>query len=244
MTYATYQRGYKAGGINLAREASGVAGQANEATFDSEAVDNYELGAKTEWWDDSLRLNVAVFHMEFDDLQNQIFIPPLFLVRNGEGAEINGLEIEGALAATENLSFNFGMTLLDTSFDDGTNLGAGDIGGRDLPWAPESSASLGWDYSTPLGGTGLELFWTGSALFRSSYLANSSSDPETEQGSSQMYNTQLGIRTEKWSGMIWCRNCSDKIVQEVQFNNPLPLTGPLAYVNRPMEYGVTVKYNF
>ena len=65
--------------------------------------------------------------MEFDDLQNQIFIPPLFLVRNGEGAEINGLEIEGALAATENLSFNFGMTLLDTSFDDGTNLGAGKI---------------------------------------------------------------------------------------------------------------------
>ena len=44
--------------------------------------------------------------------------------------------------------------------------------------------------------------------------------------------------------MIWCRNCSDKIVKEVQFNNPLPLTGPLAYVNRPMEYGVTVKYNF
>jgi hypothetical protein len=88
------------------------------------------------------------------------------------------------------------------------------------------------------------LFWTGSALFRSSYLANSSSDPTTEQGSSQMYNTQLGIRNETWSGMIWCRNCSDKIVKEVQFNNPLPLTGALAYINRPMEYGVAVKYNF
>jgi len=244
MTYATYQRGYKAGGINLAREASGVLGQPNEATFDSEGVDNYELGAKTEMWDDQLRLNVALFHTEFSDLQNQIFLPPLFIVRNGEGAEINGLEIEGALAATENLSFNFGMTLLDTSFDDGTDLGGGDIGGRDLPWAPESSASLGWDYARPISGSGLELFWTGSALFRSSYLANSSSDPTTEQGSSQMYNTQLGIRNETWSGMIWCRNCSDKIVKEVQFNNPLPLTGALAYINRPMEYGVAVKYNF
>ena len=244
MSYATYQHGYKAGGINLAREASGVIGEPNEATFDSEGVDNYELGLKTELWDDSLRLNVAVFHMEFDDLQNQIFVPPLFLVRNGEGAEIDGLEIEGALAATENLSFNFGMTLLDTSFDNGTNLGAGDIGGRDLPWAPDSSASLGWDYSNSIGSSGLEWFWSGSALFRSSYRANSSSDPATEQGSSQMYNTQLGIRNDTWSGMIWCRNCSDKIVKEVKFNNPLPLTGPLAYVNRPMEYGVTVKYNF
>ena len=244
MTYATYQHGYKAGGINLAREASGVIGEPNEATFDSEGVDNYELGAKTELWDDSLRLNIAVFHMEFDDLQNQIFLPPLFIVRNGEGAEIDGLEIEGELAATDNLSLNFGMTLLDTSFDNGTNLGAGDIGGRDLPWAPDSSASLGWNYSRPIGGSGLELFWNGNALFRSSYLANSSSDKETEQGSSQIYNTQLGIRNETWSGMIWCRNCSDKIVKEVQFNNPLPLTGPLAYVNRPMEYGVTVKYNF
>jgi len=242
MTYATYQHGYKAGGINLAREAAGLPGQESEATFEDEIADNYEIGAKMDLWDDRVRLNVALFHTEYDDLQNQVLVGQSFIVRNGEGAEIDGIEIEGAVAATENLSFNVGLTWLDTEFDDGTDLGTGDLSGEDLPWAPELAAAVGWDWVQPLNGE-LEVFFSGTASYKDDYIANSAADPNTEQDSHTLWNSTLGIRTESWSASIWCSNCSDEDVVEVQFNNPLFGT-PLAYRNQPLMYGVNLKYNF
>ena len=243
MTYATYQHGYKAGGINLAREAAGIIGQPGEPTFDKEEADNYELGAKMELMDDRLRLNVAIFHTEFDDLQSSVLVGQSFILRNGEGAEIDGLEIEGAFAATDNLRFNFGLTLLDTEFNSGTDLGQGDIGGSDLPWAPETAGNIGWDYILPLNDSGLEVFWSGSALYKSSYFANSGSDPASKQDSFETFNTRLGLRNDSWSGVLWCRNCTDEQVKDVQFNNPL-FGNPLVFPNRPIELGVTVTYDF
>jgi|TARA_B110000967_G_scaffold210056_1_gene269987 iron complex outermembrane receptor protein len=248
MTYATYTHGYKSGGINLAREASGLMGQPSDATFSAEEVDTFELGAKMDLMDRHLRVNAALFMSGYDDVQNQIFVPPSFLVRNGEGADIIGLEIEGLFAATQNLTLNFGLTLLNTEFASGTDLGAGDIGGRSLPWAPETAASLGWNYSTAINDE-MGFFWTGSAIHKSEYYANSGSELSTVQGSSNILNSQLGIRSDAWRLAIWCRNCFDERVSEVIFNSPVdfwPGMGAAVetYVNRPTEMGVTLRYDF
>jgi len=249
MTYVTYSRGYKAGGINLAREGAGVFGLPTEATFDKETVDSFEVGAKMDLLEKRLRLNVALFQNEYNDLQNQIFLPPSFTVRNGEGAEIKGLEIETTLAATDYLTLNFGATLLDTSFDEGTDIGGGDIGGRDLPWAPDTSAAIGWSYARPLGENGMELLFSGNWLYRDGYFANSGSILGTEQGSSDIVNAQIGLRKGKWTGTIWCRNCGDERVSEVIFNSPVDFFPGLGaavetYVNRPIEIGFTARYDF
>ncbi len=194
-------------------------------------------------FDARLRLNVALFHTEYDDLQNQILVGQFFIVRNGEGAEIDGLEVEGAFAATDNLSFTFGATYLDTEFDNGTDFGMGDVGGEDLPWAPELSGNLGWDYVRGIGASDLEIFFAGNVLYKDDYIANSSADPSSEQDSYEMLAATLGVRNERWSGSIWCRNCTDEDVAEVQFANPLFGT-PLAYRNKPLEYGVTLRFSF
>lgn len=243
MTYLTYQHGYKAGGINLAREASGIAGQPSSPTFDSEGADNYELGAKVQMFDNRLRLNGALFHTEYQDVQNQILEGQSFIVRNGEGATVDGLELDGAFVVTDNFSVNFGLTLLDTEFESGTNLGNGDIGGLELPWAPDTSGSVGWDYEVPINNLGLSFFFSGSAIYKSSYVANSSADPDRKQDSYGMLNARTGLRDGSWTGSLWCRNCTDERVVEVQFDNPLFGT-PLAYVNRPLELGVSIRYDF
>lgn len=244
MTYLTYQHGYKAGGINLAREASGLLGQPTDALFDAETADNYEAGIKADLMDNRVRLNAAVFYTEYDDVQNQVFIPPTFLVRNGEGSEIFGVEVESTIAVSDDLTLNLGLTVLDTEFSSGTDLGFGDIGGRELPWAPETAASIGWNYATSLAENGLEFFWTGNVLYKSEYFASSGSEAGTEQDAHELLNTQMGLRTDEWSVAIWCRNCTDEQVKEVQFNNPLGLTTALAHINRPIEIGITARYNF
>jgi len=243
MTYATYQHGYKAGGINLAREAAGLPGEMGEPTFEKELSDNFEVGAKMDLWNARLRLNVALFHTEYEDLQNQVLVGTAFIVRNGEGATIDGLEIEGAFAATENLSFTYGLTYLDTEFDKGTDLGEGDLSGGELPYAPELSAMLGWDWIQPLGGQDLELFFSGTVNYKDDYITNSSANPDLTQDSFTTMNSSLGLRNESWSASVYCSNCTDEDVIDVQFNNPL-FGNPLVYRNRPLTYGVNVKYNF
>ncbi|MEH6517379.1 MAG: TonB-dependent receptor [Halioglobus sp.] len=67
LLYASYAEGYKAGGFNSAGEILAPA-------FEPESVTNYELGMKSTWFDNTLRVNAALFTYEYDDLQNLEFI--------------------------------------------------------------------------------------------------------------------------------------------------------------------------
>jgi iron complex outermembrane receptor protein len=66
MTYLSYATGYKSGGWDGQSFASYVAGP-----FDPEDMANIELGLKGDFFDDSVRLEVALFHQELDGKQTQ-----------------------------------------------------------------------------------------------------------------------------------------------------------------------------
>ncbi len=251
--YVTYGRGYKAGGINLAREAAGEAvtpfnptPAPAEPTFDEETADHWEVGLKGEF--DRARMSLAYFSTEYNDVQSQIFQPPLFLVRNGESAETQGVEFEGTLAVTDQLTLNGGVLWLDTEFGSGTNLGSGDVGGESLPWAPDWAMNLGVDYRVPLSGTsGWELGFTGGVLYRDKHGVNS--DPVTgfTQKSTELVHAQLSLNApdDRWSVSVWCRNCTDEYYSEIIFTSPVDFFPGLgaaveAYPGRPREFGVTL----
>ena len=67
MLYASYTEGYKAGGFNSA-------GEIFAPPFDPEEVANYELGMKSSWLDNTLRVNTALFSYAYDNLQSLAFI--------------------------------------------------------------------------------------------------------------------------------------------------------------------------
>ena len=63
--YLSYSEGFRSGGFN------GRWGNAFTATtpYDPETVTNIEVGVKSTLMNNRLRLNVAVFDMEYDDKQ-------------------------------------------------------------------------------------------------------------------------------------------------------------------------------
>lgn len=64
MVYASYATGYKSGGFDGQRFESFVAG-----SFDPEEMTSYELGLKGDFFEDSVRLEAALFHHELDGRQ-------------------------------------------------------------------------------------------------------------------------------------------------------------------------------
>jgi len=117
-TYLRIATGYKAGGISEA----GAVGTFNSAfVFQPEEILTYELGLKSMLADDRVRLNMAVFYSEFDDMQlgfntNPADLSEVLLTNAGE-ATVGGVEIEGQWAATDDLQFSVNYTYLDPEID-------------------------------------------------------------------------------------------------------------------------------
>jgi iron complex outermembrane recepter protein len=104
LLYASYSKGYKAGGFNLDRSALGSPtapasnAQVANLRFGAEKVDAYELGFKY----DSRRfdVNVAAFRQEFKNFQLNTFNGLFFLVQNVNGCS----NLVGGSATDEDLS--------------------------------------------------------------------------------------------------------------------------------------------
>ncbi|AJA11553.1 TonB-dependent receptor [Sphingopyxis fribergensis] len=102
MVYASYSRGYKAGGFNLDRSAlkspilpfaatpGGAQGLVQNLQFDPEKVDSYEIGAK--YSTGPFGLGLTLFRSDFSSFQLNTFNGTVFLVQNVNGcdSDLNG----------------------------------------------------------------------------------------------------------------------------------------------------------
>ena len=116
MVYGTYATGFRDGGF-ASRFPEGLPDPM--PAFDPEYVTSFELGAKTEVLDGSLRLNAALFLTEYEDMQ--VTGRPANLASGGTGVnnvgvgELNGLEVEGVWIINDNLRVDATLGLLDAS---------------------------------------------------------------------------------------------------------------------------------
>jgi iron complex outermembrane receptor protein len=114
LAYGSYSTGFKAGGFS---QRIGPGPGIPAPSFRPEKVAVVELGMKWLGLDGRLRLNGAVFHTSYDDVQ----ITPLFegigpVTRNAGQARIDGAELEWAFVPSEHWDVMGGLGLLDTKF--------------------------------------------------------------------------------------------------------------------------------
>ncbi len=86
--YGSVTRGYTAGGFNT--DAATLS--ALTKPFDPETVTNYELGVKSQWLADTLRINASVFHMDYKDKQELFFnnLTRILTITNAGQATVEG----------------------------------------------------------------------------------------------------------------------------------------------------------
>ncbi|UVO55128.1 TonB-dependent receptor [Sphingomonas sp. SUN039] len=141
LVYASFSRGYKAGGFNLDR--SGLtygAPNLQQLTFEPELVNSYELGYK--WNGNGIDLNIAAFRQDFTGFQLNTFNGVNFIVVNinacktslnfadrdadsatgvctsglKSGVQSAGLEMEAFLRPARHLGVNLGLTYVNTTY--------------------------------------------------------------------------------------------------------------------------------
>ncbi len=131
MTYFSWSRGIKPGGYSLLTIGAfgldpNLDGTFDEAEFDPERLDVWELGWKSTLMDGRLRFNGAVFYQDFKDkqisLQKVIGNTTGIVTDNISGSEIKGLEIDSTFQATDNLVLQLGYTYLKSEYTDYTQI--------------------------------------------------------------------------------------------------------------------------
>ena len=255
MLYGLVAKGFKSGGWQ------GLAPLADAALtpYEPETAWLYEVGAKSEWLDNRLRVNVALFEQDYKDMQiTQSLIPEdappevvaVIFTNNAASSKIKGVEIELEAVPTPNWLFSGMYSYLDTEFSEflvpeGFRLLAGappieSRVGNDLKHSPRHMASLVARYTHELSQGGNIAV---QAAYR--YIKRNFGDVDNLPfGEIPSYNV-LGARVtysapgDDWSITLWGNNLNG----EDYFVSVYPNLGSgWGTVAPPRTYGVTVSW--
>lgn len=268
MSYLSYARGYKAGGFNLYRERNGILFLApttpggpsvdRDTHFESELVDSYELGVKTQWAGNSLLINGALFYQDYQDFQLNTFTGLQFIVTSLPQVVSQGVDLDFVwYTPLDQLSLQGGVTYADTQIEDfGTALQFFRTDREDdtLSFAPEFSSSLSATFEQPVGAS--LLFRANLGIkYTSEYNTGSNLDPRKMQDAMTLLNGRVGIgsQDDKWTVELWGLNLTDEDYYQVAFDatlqgsstSPGVSTSTLnAFLGAPRTYGLTARFKF
>ena len=126
MLYASWTQGHKGGGFNSFALGLNPFDPADDtgAEYENESADSYEIGAKLRLLDGAAQLNLNYFTMNFNDLQTTSFTGSSgFIVTNAAEANVQGIEIDGVWAVTEQLTLQGNFGWIDFEFSSYVNAG-------------------------------------------------------------------------------------------------------------------------
>ena len=240
MLYGGYDRGFKAGGVNLFRE-----GVITSTTYEPEIADNFEVGLKLEYMGGRARTNVAAFHTKFSDLQINFFTGLEFRTENTGEASTQGLEIENVLQVNDNLRLEFSATYLDSTFDEIDDPLLAYLVDRDTPRAPRWSSVAAFRYDWFVTGD-WAAFVRGLASYTGSHFVGADVPSEEKVGSYVIADASVGISgpDDRWEASIWCGNCFDESYRTIYFNSTFQPDSFSVYLNDPRRYGITLRVRF
>lgn len=265
MAYTSYSRGYKSGGINFDNNAAGnvndnpdeltcgiatppvkTAGDCapNDPSYESEIIDGYELGLKSEFWDGRARVNFAAFYNDIDNLQIATFTGLQFTVLNGPDAESYGAEVETLFLLSERFTLNVDATWLgDASYGKSDNPDLDDFSEEDFARAPEWNANVGL-----LMNHNISDDWGFIGKASAMYMGDMATSPGSNlrRDAETIYNLNAGVESASigLSVMLWCQNCTDERYVDQYFPAPMRDDSTKAYVAAPRTYGVTLTQKF
>lgn len=253
MTYVRFSKGFKAGGFDP---------RSNNSTrfeFEEEKVTSLELGSKMRFADGRGELNVAIFHMDYEDLQVSQFDGAVgFNIGNAKSTLVQGIEMDGRWQLADNWSSSYGVAVLDFEYDDFENGnchfgqpkdvdGFCDYTGKRGVYTPEVTLNAGIEYSRAIG----QLWFSGTldAQWVDEQQVHVNLDPQGEIDAYTMVDMRLALEGDQWTLALLGKNLLDEEVIAYSANMPLSETllrtnTYYSFLRRPMTVALEGTFRF
>ena len=249
LVYGTVASGFRTGGTNQADLpfASGI-----PRTYASDSLTNFELGTKLTLAGGKLRIDAAVYHINWSKIQIRALdaTGAFPFTTNAGGAHVDGgeIDINARLATGVTLAVNGSYQNAHLTSDQPTlllprspSLG---LDGDQIPNVPRFQASVNLDVERPLTGT-LNYIVHGDVSYRgaSHTTLGRSRDPfDVRLDDYALTNLRFGVTDGKWKAEVFVRNLFDA---RAQIDAIASSQDPLAYITvRPRTLGASVSRKF
>lgn len=209
MVYAYAAKGFQAGGFQ-ARPFSALD---IDRPFEPTTVWTYEGGAKTDLLDKRLRVNLAYYFNDYEDLQlNSLNIGAGggTITQNAAEAEVHGIELEITAAPNDALNIYGTLATAENKYKELASNVSGVTLDSDIAGTPKMTASLGFDYTLGIGNGNL-VFGSDYQYQRSHHPGSTNSDV-TKVPRLGLINAFIRYETaeKNWDFGLYGRNLTDK----------------------------------
>ncbi len=274
--YASYATGFKASSWNLSRDSRPLPGDFAQVVSQGLATPNlrpgtrfalpeestvYELGIKGNW--ESAGANLTFFKQKIENFQANTFIGSSFVLSNAGEQETFGIEFDGYVKPTDELTLTLAMTYLDPEYKSFVGSPVGDLSGETVAGIHPISASFGAQWEKELANydriiirgdyayesrvqviNGLTNFIgtnpDGTQNFAPAIAEASKFQREVNNvNASITYAMDMGLEFS-----IWGRNILDDRYISTIFPSVAQGQSISGYPNQPRTYGGTVRFKF
>jgi iron complex outermembrane recepter protein len=238
--YGRVATGYRPGGPNVipAGAPPGTPG-----SYDSDELTSYEVGIKSTIADGRIDVDLAVFYLDWEDVQLLAVVNGVGLNANGGTAESRGAEFSAALRPADGFTLSLNGAYTDAKLTEDTDPVVGGTDGDPLSYVPEWSFSADAEYRWPIGaamayaGAGLNYIDERPAGFNNR-------DPGGNIRVLDSYTTlglRAGIEFDRWSVEFYGKNVTNAdALTDITDAGVLP-NGQVGLSQiRPRAYGMSV----
>jgi len=249
LLYGRTSNGFKSGGlphrVSLDPQTSDP--------FLPEDVTDYELGLKSTFLDNRLRLNLAAYYTDYTNIQRTVLTPgfspgspPTTATKNAASAKIKGVEAELSAAPVDNLVLTGTMAYIDAHYSEFLSLGV-DQSDQLFQNIPEWTYSLSAAYTVPLDVGDLKgqvnWYWRDRADM---FPAGGDLRPERIQEAYGLLSARLALELHEPDITIalWGKNLTDEVYFNAAFDNYATAGTVNQYIAEPRTYGVEASFKF
>ncbi len=242
MVYANISRGYRAPSFN----AQAFFDPSELSVAKAEKVTSYELGAKTQFADRRVTLNMAAFYYDYSN-QQFINVDPNLATQtllNIPKSRIYGAEADLTVRPADGFSFHAGLGLLSTKIRSG-NVSGTNVAGNRLSNAPSMSFNFGADLTLIDSDAG-KLSLHPEMVYQSRQFFEVINVPRLQQGGYALLGGHIDYETAdgRWTASLWAKNLANK----QYFTSRVDLLAGWGFdynhIGAPRTYGVTVGVKF
>ena len=244
MPYVRFATGYRPGGPNAV--LNGLDGQPlAQPTFDSDKLASYEAGIKLSSPERRVNADLAIYHIDWDDMQITAIRNGLGLIANAAKARSRGAELTVTALPLPDLTIvgAFGYSNAELT-EDAPDLGG--VKGESLPDAPELTAAVSAEYRFGLGS--YEAF-AGTSM---RYVAERNASFDLAMGMPQYrlpdyasFDVRTGVTVGGTRVQLYCKNVGNERGQLSAITGTSLAGGPAnVSILQPRTLGLSVDVSF